>query len=134
MVEQGHGRIVGISSLAGWVALPSSAAYGASKAWMVFYLRSLDMDLRDAGVRCSVVMPGYIATPMVDVDLDAKNLSQGVKRAAVHIANRVARGDGMIRFPRRVAMLSRLGVFLPSSMRMRMQRKRLAKRKQLRSG
>lgn len=133
MVEQGHGRIVGISSLAGWVPLPSSAAYGASKGWMVFYLRSLDMDLREAGVRCSVVMPGYLATPMVDDDLDAKSVSQSAKRAAAYIAVRVANGDGMIRFPRRVAMLSRLSGFLPSSLRMRMQRKRLAKRKRKRS-
>jgi len=131
MVEQGHGKIVGISSLAGELPLPSSAAYGASKSWMKFYLQSLDIDLRDAGVRCCVVMPGYIATPMVD-GAGSELVTAGAKRAASHIAERVGRGELLIRFPRRVAMLTSLAKMVPASWRIRMQRRRLRKRKSLR--
>ncbi len=134
MVEQGGGRVVGISSLAGYAPLPSSAAYGASKAWMVFYLQSLAMDLREAGIGFTVVMPGYIPTPMVDAGSDASLVTAGAARAAALIAEGVARGDAMIRFPRRVAWLTRLGGLMPAGMRLRIQRKRLAKRKVLRSG
>lgn len=128
MLQQGSGRIVGISSLAGRTPLPHAAAYGASKAWLAFYLDSLDMDLAARGVRCSVVMPGYVATPMVD-GADAALVSPGAKRAAALIATRVARGDRVIRFPRRVALLSTLALLVPRSTRINMQRKRLAKRK-----
>jgi len=127
MLEQGRGRIVGISSLAGAVSLPSSAAYGASKAWMAFYLQSLDLDLREAGVRCAVVMPGHIPTPMVDGG-PAARVSRGAERAAAHIAERVARGDSMIRFPRRIALLTRLGAMMPAGLRRTLQRRRLTKR------
>ena len=133
MVAQGHGRIVGISSLAGELPLPSSAAYGASKSWMKFYLQSLDMDLRDAGVRCTVVMPGYIATPMVD-GAESELVTEGAKRAARLIAERVARGDALIRFPRRAAFLASVAKMMPASWRIGMQRKRLRKRKTIRGG
>lgn len=134
MLEQGQGRLVGISSLAGQVPLPSSAAYGASKAWMVFYLRSLAMDLGETGVNFTVVMPGYIPTPMVDKGTDARVVTAGAARAAAIIAEGVARGDAMIRFPKRMALLTRLGGLMPTGMRVRVQRKRLAKRKELRRG
>ncbi len=131
MLAHGGGRIVGISSLAGRTPLPHAAAYGASKAWLAFYLDSLDMDLGPRGVHCSIVMPGYVATPMVD-GADAALVSAGARRAAALIADRVARGERIIRFPRRVAMLTSLATLAPRSMRISSQLKRLAKRKQQR--
>lgn len=128
MLRQGGGRIVGMSSLAGRVPLPCAAAYGASKAWLAFYLDSLDMDLAPRGVRCTVVMPGHVATPMVDGP-DAALVSPGAKRAAALIARRVARGDRIIRFPRRVALLTRIAAAAPRSLRVAAQKRRLSKRR-----
>ena len=133
MLERGWGgRIVGISSLAGCTPLPAAAAYGASKAWLKFYLESLDMDLAPRGIRCSVVMPGHVATAMVDGE-KAGLITEGARRAARLIAARVERGDRIIKFPRRVAMLATLAAFAPPGLRARSQRGRLAKRKELRS-
>ncbi len=131
MLEQGGGRIVGISSLAGRTPLPNAAAYGASKAWLTFYLDSLDMDLAPRGVHCSIVMPGHVATPMINGP-ESTLVSPGAMRAAALIADRVARGDRMIRFPRRIAMLSAIATLTPRSWRIAMQKRRLNKRKQLR--
>lgn len=131
MLEHGGGRIVGISSLAGRTPLPNAAAYGASKSWLTFYLDSLDMDLAPRGVHCSIVMPGHVATPMVD-GAQAPLVSPGAKRAAAVIAQRIARGDRMIRFPRRIAWLSTIATLAPRSWRIAMQQRRLNKRKQLR--
>ena len=128
MLRQGRGRIVGISSLAGRVPLPGAAAYGASKAWLAFYLESLDMDLAPRGVRCTVVMPGYVATPMVD-GAESALVTPSARRAAALIAQRVSRGDRVIRFPRRVALLASLAAIAPRSLRISMQNRRLAKRK-----
>lgn len=135
MVRQGSGRLVGISSLAAQCPLPASAAYGASKQWMVFYLRSLAMDLEPLGVRCTVVMPGYVATALADGQFAQPEnlLTPGARRAARLIADRVARGDATIRFPRRVSILSRLAVVTPPGIRARQQRQRLAKRQAARS-
>lgn len=133
MVEQGFGRIVGISSLAGHCPLPSAAAYGASKAWLKFYLESLDMDLMPYGVRCTVVMPGYVATALADrANADSSEVTSSARRAATRIARGVERGERVIRFPRRVSLLARLAGFLPPSIRAEKQRKRLAKRQRAR--
>ena len=131
MLAQGRGRIVGISSLAGRTPLPNAAAYGASKSWLTFYLDSLDMDLAPRGVHCSIVMPGHVATPMVDGAQTAL-VSPGAKRAAAIIASRVSRGDRMIRFPRRIAWLTSIAAIAPRCWRISMQQRRLNKRKQLR--
>lgn len=129
MLAHGGGRIVGISSLAGSTPLPSAAAYGASKAWLTFYLDALDMDLSPHGVHCSIVMPGYVATPMVDGS-DSALVTPGARRAAALIASRVARGDRIIRFPRRIALLTSIARFAPRSLRISAQERRLNKRKQ----
>ncbi len=135
MREQGHGRVIGISSLAGCIPLPASAAYGASKAWMVFYLQSLAQDLDGSGVKCTVVMPGYIPTALADGATSGGSgkspenvMTPGAERAAALIAHRVAAGASMIQFPRKIAWLTRIGALLPVSIRTRMQRNRLSKR------
>ncbi|MBL1217022.1 MAG: SDR family NAD(P)-dependent oxidoreductase [Planctomycetes bacterium] len=132
MLEQGRGHLVGISSLAGHCPLPDAAAYGASKAWLVFYLRSLAMDLGPCGIRCTVVMPGYVSTQMVD-GTGVELLTPQARRAADRIAQGVARGQETIRFPRRVSLLTRLAGLTPASLRASMQRRRLHKRATSRS-
>ncbi|MFW5652437.1 MAG: SDR family NAD(P)-dependent oxidoreductase [Planctomycetota bacterium] len=135
MVAQGSGRLVGISSLAAQCPLPASAAYGASKQWMVFYLRSLAMDLEPQGVFCTVVMPGYVPTALADGQFAANDalLTPGARRAAKLIATRVARGDSTIRFPRKISVLSRVAMLTPPAIRARHQRKRLARRQAART-
>jgi len=131
MLEQGQGRVVGISSLAGSFPLPHAAAYGASKSWMVFYLRSLELDLADSGVKFTVVMPGHIPTPMVDGDT-SDLLTPGARRAARLIMSGIETGKRTIRFPRKVALFATLASWLPAGLRARIQRQRLAKRKSMR--
>jgi short-subunit dehydrogenase len=64
MKTQGHGRLVGIASVAGIRGLPSAGAYSASKAEPINYCESLRVELRSSGVRVVTITPGYIDTPM----------------------------------------------------------------------
>jgi len=132
MIEQNHGRLIGISSLAGHTPLPCSAVYGSSKAWMVFYLRSLAMDLAQYNIHCTVVMPGHVSTAMVDGESNVGLLTPQAQRAAALIAQRVARGETTIRFPKRMSILTRLAGWTPAGMRANAQRKRLEKRQAIR--
>lgn len=62
MIRQGSGHIVNISSLAGKNPLPNGAAYAASK-WALHGLTySIAEELREYGIRVSIVAPGSIAT------------------------------------------------------------------------
>lgn len=68
MRETGKGTLVGISSVAGFRGLPGSEAYSASKAAATSYLESLRVELRNSGIKVVTLCPGYIRTPMTDVN------------------------------------------------------------------
>ena len=54
--------IVNLGSLAGRHPFRGGAAYNASKFGLIGLTEALMLDLRDRGIRCSVVMPGSVAT------------------------------------------------------------------------
>jgi NAD(P)-dependent dehydrogenase (short-subunit alcohol dehydrogenase family) len=65
LAASGDGRVVVISSAAAETGLPGQVAYGASKAGLIGMARTLAAEWASAGIRCNVVMPGFIATPKV---------------------------------------------------------------------
>ena len=65
LVESGEGRVVLISSVAAESGIPGQVAYGASKAGLVGMARTLAAEWAAHGIRCNVVMPGFIGTPKV---------------------------------------------------------------------
>ncbi|HEY2865892.1 MAG TPA: SDR family NAD(P)-dependent oxidoreductase [Pyrinomonadaceae bacterium] len=64
MLDQGHGHLVAISSLAGIRGLPNSAAYSASKAGMIAFFESVRLDIQHKGVSVTIIQPGFIKTPL----------------------------------------------------------------------
>ena len=64
MLKQGRGSIVNISSIASLVGIPTSTAYTASKGGIDALTRALAIDYAKDGIRCNVVNPGLIDTPM----------------------------------------------------------------------
>jgi 3-oxoacyl-[acyl-carrier protein] reductase len=65
LAASGDGRIVLISSAGAETGIPGQVAYGASKAGLVGMARTLATEWAAHGIRCNVVMPGFIATPKV---------------------------------------------------------------------
>jgi len=99
MREQGSGQLVLISSLAAWFGLPVTPAYSASKAAVKAYGEGLKGWLEGSGVSVSVVMPGYVSSPMCHGMPGPKPFIWQPDRAARYIANRVAAGRARISFP-----------------------------------
>ncbi len=56
------GDFVSLASVAGVNAFPGEAVYNASKFGQVGFVRALDIELREHGVRCSNICPGGVAT------------------------------------------------------------------------
>ena len=56
------GYFISIASLAGTNFFPTASAYNASKFGLVGFTQAVMLDLRDAGVKCSTIMPGSVAT------------------------------------------------------------------------
>jgi NAD(P)-dependent dehydrogenase (short-subunit alcohol dehydrogenase family) len=64
MLKQGRGTIINISSVASLVGIPGAPAYAASKGGLDAFTRALAIDYAKDGIRCNVVNPGLIDTPM----------------------------------------------------------------------
>jgi 3-oxoacyl-[acyl-carrier protein] reductase len=62
LIAGGGGDFVSLASVAGVNAFPGEAVYNASKFGQVGFVRSLDIELREHGVRCSNICPGGVAT------------------------------------------------------------------------
>src|SRR5262249_41014909 len=64
MTARGYGRIVLTSSITGPITgQPGFAHYGASKAAMLGFMRSVAVELATTGVTINAVMPGNVETP-----------------------------------------------------------------------
>ena len=59
-----RGYVLNLASIAGTVATPGLAGYGASKAAVIAFTRSLIREEADNGVRATALCPGFVDTPM----------------------------------------------------------------------
>lgn len=65
MMRARSGRIVAIGSVIGQVASQGNAAYGATKAALLAYVRSLAIESARRGVTVNYVAPGFVDTEMM---------------------------------------------------------------------
>jgi 3-oxoacyl-[acyl-carrier protein] reductase len=62
LLGAGGGDLIAIASEAGRRGVPGQAVYCASKFGQVGFMRSLDHELREFGIRCTTICPGGVAT------------------------------------------------------------------------
>lgn len=62
MMKRKTGDVVIVSSIAAFTPMPKSALYAAAKTYVMSYGRSMNLEVRDSGVRVCVVCPGYVRT------------------------------------------------------------------------
>jgi NAD(P)-dependent dehydrogenase (short-subunit alcohol dehydrogenase family) len=66
-----RGSVVTVSSTSGWLAGPGWASYCTSKAGLIMLTRCLANDYGPRGLRANCVCPGWVRTPMGEVDMSA---------------------------------------------------------------
>ena len=91
-LARGKGHVVGISSLAALQPMPLQAAYSASKAGFSMYLKVARLDLRPKGITVTAILPGYIATDIVEgVDIGKMPFAVSAVQAAREMARLIER-------------------------------------------
>jgi NAD(P)-dependent dehydrogenase (short-subunit alcohol dehydrogenase family) len=81
----GCGSIVNVSSVAGLLAAPESAAYCVAKAGVVMLTKQAALDV-GPGIRVNAVCPGWIRTPMADSEMDELGEMLGTDREGAYEA------------------------------------------------
>jgi 3-hydroxybutyrate dehydrogenase len=72
MRRNGFGRIVNIASVHGLVASPRKAAYVAAKHGLIGLTKVTALETAGSGVTCNAVCPGWVLTPLVQEQIDAR--------------------------------------------------------------
>ncbi len=73
MTEDGGGVMVFVASVSGITGAPRHAAYGAAKAGLMAWVRSVAVELGPSGIRVNAVAPGVVLTPRVAGYLDDRS-------------------------------------------------------------
>jgi len=113
MLARRAGRIAVVSSVAGWRGLPTSAAYGATKAALHNLVESLKFDGDRAGIRFQIVNPGFVKTPLTDKNPFPMPFLVSPEEAALRIARGLESDSFEITFPRRFTWQLKLMRLLP---------------------
>src|SRR5215471_8143662 len=82
MLADGGGRIVNIASIAGFSGYSGLAVYGATKASLLGFTRSLAREVGRAGVNVNSVAPGFVDTDMTQ-GLSEEHRQQITRRSAL---------------------------------------------------
>lgn len=70
MLRQRSGHIINIASLAGLAPVPGLSLYSASKFAVRGYTLAVAHELRDKGIKVTVICPDAVQTPMLDLQVD----------------------------------------------------------------
>src|SRR6185312_8866541 len=72
------GRIINIASTHGLVASAQKVAYVAAKHGIVGLTKVVGMECADTGVTCNAICPGWVLTPLVQAQIEARATEQGI--------------------------------------------------------
>ncbi len=112
-MQTGGGVLCGISSVAGVRGLPGGGAYSASKAAATVYLEALRLELKGRGIDVVTVAPGYIDTPMTQVNPYAMPFRMAAATAATKVARCIAQHRAYTIVPWQMAWVARMLKWLP---------------------
>jgi 3-oxoacyl-[acyl-carrier protein] reductase len=82
MLSEGTGRIVNIASIIGFTGYRGLSVYGATKASMLGFTRSLAREVGRHGVNVNAVAPGFIDTDMTQT-LEGEQRGRVARRSAL---------------------------------------------------
>ena len=82
MKKSNWGRIINVASAHGLVASAQKSAYVASKHGIVGFTKSVSLETARTGITSNAICPGWVLTPLVQKQIDARAAAQGISVAA----------------------------------------------------
>jgi short-subunit dehydrogenase len=113
-IERRAGQIAVVASVAGFRGLPTSAAYGATKAALINMCEALKPELDGANVDLRLICPGFVETPLTAKNTFPMPFLISADRAAREIVDGLAGRRFRIVFPKRMAIVMAILELLPN--------------------
>jgi len=113
-------HLVGMSSTVAYTGLPRAEAYGASKAAIRHLLQALRIDLLAEKIDVSIICPGFVQTPLTDLNDFPMPMRISAEESAKRIRKGLERRSHEIRYPTLFALMLRTLAILPSRLRTRL--------------
>lgn len=98
------GRLVGIGSASAYVPFARAEAYGSSKAAIHYLMKTLQISLAPHDVSVSLVVPGFVETPMTQQNDFPMPFIQTTKQASQAIRDGIDSGHEVIEFPKKLTL------------------------------
>jgi 3-hydroxybutyrate dehydrogenase len=78
MKARNWGRVINVASAHGLVASAQKSAYVAAKHGLVGFTKSAALECATTGITHNAICPGWVLTPLVQKQVDARAAAQGV--------------------------------------------------------
>ena len=105
MLSRGSGHIAAVSSSGAYKGMPGSAGYCGSKAAVFTMMEGLRIQLREHGIPVTTICPGFVRTPMTDVNKFYMPWLVEPDDAARRIIRALERKKKVYNFPWQMAVL-----------------------------
>jgi short-subunit dehydrogenase len=113
MIERGRGHIALTGSVAGYAGVPRSGAYAPTKAALINLAEGLYPDAQRFGIKISVINPGFVSTPMTQVNRFKMPFMLTAEDASRRILAGLEKGKFEIAFPWQMVWTLRVLRLLP---------------------
>jgi len=81
MKAKGWGRLINVASVHGQVASAYKSAYVAAKHGIVGLTKVVALENAETGITCNAICPGWVLTPLVQKQIDARAEAHGLSGA-----------------------------------------------------
>ncbi|AEF02436.1 MULTISPECIES: SDR family NAD(P)-dependent oxidoreductase [Alteromonas] len=106
-------KLVIVDSMARLLPFTRSQAYGASKAALHYFTKSLEVDLHDRGIKVQAVSPGFVETPLTDKNDFDMPMKITATEAAESMLKGIETDKQTVFFPRMFGLILRFMHILP---------------------
>lgn len=113
MLERRRGHVAAISSLAAYAGLPGESGYTASKAAVNVFMDGLRIQLRGKGIAVTTICPGFVKTPMTEVNEFKMPWLLSADAAARRIVAALKRKRKIYNFPWQMSLFMKFARWAP---------------------
>lgn len=113
MLQRRRGHLAAISSLAAYKGLPGESGYTSSKAAVNVFMDGMRVQLRSHGIAVTTICPGFVLTPMTEVNEFKMPWLLTADQAAKRIIRALQRKRKVYNFPWQLAVLMKLSRWAP---------------------